>query len=91
LALDARGVALLGSRAADAGLTDAREALALVAALPARQRAVLTLQVSGRGYREIAARLRMTERTVERHVLRARAAVRCADGAPPDAARRVAA
>jgi hypothetical protein len=65
LALDARGVALLGSRAADAGLTDAREALALVAALPARQRAVLTLQVSGRGYREIAARLRMTERTVE--------------------------
>jgi DNA-directed RNA polymerase specialized sigma24 family protein len=34
-------------------------------------------------YRQIAARLRMTERTVERRLLGARAAVRRADAAPP--------
>lgn len=57
----------------------ARHALELVAALPPRKRAVLALQVSGHSYREIADRLAMTERTVERQVLRARAAVRRAD------------
>jgi RNA polymerase sigma factor (sigma-70 family) len=60
---------------------DAREALALVAALPARKRAVLALQVSGHSYREIAAALGMTERTVERQLLRARATVRRTRGA----------
>src|SRR4051794_4397607 len=39
--------------------------------LPARTRAVPTLQVSGHSYGEIAARLQMSERTVERQLLRA--------------------
>jgi DNA-directed RNA polymerase specialized sigma24 family protein len=47
-----------------------------VAALPIRKRAALTLQVSGHSHREIAARLEMTERTVERQIRRGRAAVR---------------
>jgi DNA-directed RNA polymerase specialized sigma24 family protein len=44
--------------------------------LPARTRAVLTLQVIGCSYGEIAAELRMSWRTVERELLRAHAAVR---------------
>jgi DNA-directed RNA polymerase specialized sigma24 family protein len=58
---------------------------ALVAALPIRKRAALTLQVSGHSHREIAARLDMTERTVERQIRRGRAAVRRAHiaDAPP--------
>ena len=55
---------------------EARDALAHVAGLPARKRAVLTLHVSGHSYGEIAAELHMTPRTVERQLLRARAAVR---------------
>jgi RNA polymerase sigma factor (sigma-70 family) len=55
---------------------EACDALALLAALPPRRRAVLTLQVSGHSYREIAAELGMSQRTVERQLLRARAAVR---------------
>jgi RNA polymerase sigma factor (sigma-70 family) len=55
---------------------DAREALERLAALPPRKRTVLTLQVSGCSYAEIARELHMTSRTVERQVLRARAAVR---------------
>jgi DNA-directed RNA polymerase specialized sigma24 family protein len=37
---------------------------------------VLTLQIAGYRYREIGEQLQMTPRTVERQVLRARAAVR---------------
>ena len=55
-----------------------RDALVNLAALPARKRAVLTLQVSGHSYGEIAAELGMSPRTVERQMLRARAAVRYA-------------
>jgi RNA polymerase sigma factor (sigma-70 family) len=55
---------------------EARDALAHLAALPARKRAVLTLRVSGHSYAEIAAELCMSQRTVERQLLRARAAVR---------------
>jgi DNA-binding NarL/FixJ family response regulator len=61
---------------------EAREAFGLVAALPPRKRAVLTLQVSGHSYGETAARLGMIERTVERQLLRARAAVRRANADP---------
>jgi DNA-directed RNA polymerase specialized sigma24 family protein len=46
--------------------------------LPARKRVVLTLQVLGHSYGEIAAGLGMGQRTVERQLLRARAAVRSA-------------
>jgi DNA-directed RNA polymerase specialized sigma24 family protein len=56
---------------------DARDALGHLAALPTRKRAVLTLQVSGHSYGEIAAELGMKQRTVGR-LLRARAAVRYA-------------
>jgi RNA polymerase sigma factor (sigma-70 family) len=55
---------------------EARDALRHLVALPVRKRAVLTLQVSGHSYGEIAAELRMSPRTVERQLLRARAAVR---------------
>jgi DNA-directed RNA polymerase specialized sigma24 family protein len=53
----------------------------LVAGRPASgsdspQRAVLTLRVPGHSYRETAARLGISERTVERQLLRARRAVR---------------
>jgi RNA polymerase sigma factor (sigma-70 family) len=54
----------------------AADALRVLAGLPARKRSVLSLQVSGYSCREIAARLQMTPRTVEREVLRARAAAR---------------
>jgi DNA-directed RNA polymerase specialized sigma24 family protein len=40
----------------------------------------VTLQVSGHSYAEIAAELGMSPRTVERQLLRARAAVREATG-----------
>jgi RNA polymerase sigma factor (sigma-70 family) len=55
---------------------DAVEALRALAALPPRKRTVLALQVSGRSYQEIGRLLDMTPRTVERQVLRARAAAR---------------
>jgi RNA polymerase sigma factor (sigma-70 family) len=70
------------SAAAERALA-AREALAVLAALPARKRAVLTLQVSGHSYAEIAAALQMTHRTVERQLLRARARVRSCRGDEP--------
>jgi RNA polymerase sigma factor (sigma-70 family) len=57
---------------------EARDALAHVAALPARKRAVLALQVTGHSYGEIAAELGMSQRTVERQLVRGRAAVRVA-------------
>jgi DNA-directed RNA polymerase specialized sigma24 family protein len=47
----------------------------MFAALPPRKRAVLTLQVSGHSYREMAGEMQISERTIERQVLRARAAV----------------
>jgi DNA-directed RNA polymerase specialized sigma24 family protein len=60
--------------------------LANLAALPPRKRAVMTLRVSNHGYgeiaaelgmgQEIAAELGMGQRTVERQLVRARAAVR---------------
>jgi DNA-directed RNA polymerase specialized sigma24 family protein len=79
---DARA-AVAGARA-----VDAREALALVARLPVRTRSVLTLQVAGHSYAEIADALRMTHRTVERQLLRARAGVRSADRDAPAAPKR---
>jgi RNA polymerase sigma factor (sigma-70 family) len=56
----------------------AHEALSLVARLPVRKRAVLALQVAGHSYAEIADRLQMTHRTVERQLLRVGAGVRSA-------------
>jgi DNA-binding CsgD family transcriptional regulator len=50
-----------------------REALALVARLPVRQRAAVTLKVAGHSYAEIADRLRMTHRTVECQLMHGRA------------------
>jgi RNA polymerase sigma factor (sigma-70 family) len=83
LATHDRRFARTAARPADAGMpnepsagSEALEALYLLAALPARKRAVLTLQVAGYSYRETAARLSMSERTVERQLQRARAAVR---------------
>jgi RNA polymerase sigma factor (sigma-70 family) len=55
---------------------EAQEALERLAALPPRKRTVLALQVSGCTYAEIGRELHMTSRTVERQLLRARAAVR---------------
>ena len=66
--------------------TQAKEALRAVAALPDRRRAVLTLQIAGHSYREIGQELRMTPRTVERQLVRARAAVRRERDAPARAA-----
>jgi|tagenome__1003787_1003787.scaffolds.fasta_scaffold20749176_3 RNA polymerase sigma factor (sigma-70 family) len=54
---------------------EARHALGLVAGLAPRKRAVFALHISGHSYPEIVARLGMTERTVERQLRRARAAV----------------
>jgi DNA-directed RNA polymerase specialized sigma24 family protein len=62
------------------------DALGMVAALPARKRAVLTLHVAGHSYREMAVRLCMSERRVERQLLRARRAVRRANAEPSDRA-----
>lgn len=50
----------------------AREALRALAALPPRQRAYLTLIVSGHSYDEVARRHGVTSRTVNRQVGRAR-------------------
>jgi RNA polymerase sigma factor (sigma-70 family) len=55
---------------------EAASALRALAALPARKRAVLTMRVAGYSHREIGDHLQMTPRTVERQMLRARAAVR---------------
>jgi DNA-directed RNA polymerase specialized sigma24 family protein len=51
---------------------EVRDALALLAGLPVRKPTVLTLQVSWHTYAEIAARLDMTERTVQRSGKRTR-------------------
>ena len=51
------------------------QTLAHGAALGARTRAVLALQVSGHSYGEIASELGMSQRTVERQLLRVRLAV----------------
>jgi RNA polymerase sigma factor (sigma-70 family) len=53
-----------------------RERLAGIGALPERQQRVLWLQALGLSYAEIAQREGCTERTVERHLLRARQRVR---------------
>jgi RNA polymerase sigma factor (sigma-70 family) len=55
---------------------DTRAALQLVAALPARKRAVLGLRLGGYTHAEIAGALQMTPRTVQRQLTRARATVR---------------
>jgi RNA polymerase sigma factor (sigma-70 family) len=52
------------------------EALAAVAALPERQRTFLSLKVAGCSYDEIAQHLGVTWRTVDRRLVRARAALR---------------
>jgi RNA polymerase sigma factor (sigma-70 family) len=56
-----------------------RAGLEALAALPARQRAALTLRVSGHSHAEIAAALGMTARTVERQLGRARQRMRRVD------------
>ena len=79
---DRRLTALGAERSDDDGAArrsaqqEAREALAHLAGLPERKRAVLTLQVSGHSYGEMAAELGISHRTVERQLLRARATVR---------------
>ena len=50
-----------------ASTTEARDALEVLAGLPVHKRTVLTLQVSGHSYTEIAAP-DMTERTVQVHL-----------------------
>jgi RNA polymerase sigma factor (sigma-70 family) len=52
------------------------EALALVAALPERKRTFLALKVAGFSYDEIAAELGVSWLTVNRQLVRARAAIR---------------
>jgi RNA polymerase sigma factor (sigma-70 family) len=52
--------------------TDARDALRALAALPHRQRAYLTLLVTGHSYDEIAHRHHVTRTAVNRHLARAR-------------------
>ena len=56
----------------------AREALAAVAALPARQRRVLGLQVAGYSYAEIGERTGDSYRTVDRQMARARRSLQAA-------------
>lgn len=58
-----------------------RERLSELAALPARQRRLLWLHASGLSYAEMAAQEKCTRRTVERQLLRARAALRQDDRA----------
>jgi len=53
----------------------ARDALAAVAALPARQRRVLGLHVGGYSYAEIGTRTGDSYRTVDRQMTRARRAL----------------
>jgi len=53
-----------------------RERLNELATLPARQRRLLWLHASGLSYAEMAAHERCTHRTIERQLLRARAALR---------------
>lgn len=57
-------------------LAEQRHQLALTGLLPDRQRQVVWLCALGLSYREIAARLGWTERTVERQLSRARCRVR---------------
>jgi RNA polymerase sigma factor (sigma-70 family) len=52
------------------------EALTLLAALPERKRSFLTLKVAGFSYDEIAAELNVSWLTVNRQLVRARAALR---------------
>jgi RNA polymerase sigma factor (sigma-70 family) len=63
----------------------ALEALAVVAGLPERKRAFLTLKVAGYSYDEIAAKLGVSWLTVNRQLVRARAAVRHERGVDPPA------
>ena len=55
---------------------EALEALALLAALPERKRTFLALKVAGFSYDEIAAELGVSWLTVNRQLVRARAALR---------------
>jgi RNA polymerase sigma factor (sigma-70 family) len=55
---------------------EALEVLALLAGLPERKRAFLTARVAGYSYHEIAAELNVTWLTVNRQLVRARAALR---------------
>lgn len=55
---------------------EARAALGLVRALPPRKRAALGMQVAGYSHAEIGRALRMTPRTVDRQIQRARTIVR---------------
>jgi RNA polymerase sigma factor (sigma-70 family) len=57
---------------------EALEALALIAALPERKRTFLALKVAGYSYNELTAELNVSWLTVNRQLVRARAAVRAA-------------
>jgi RNA polymerase sigma factor (sigma-70 family) len=57
---------------------EALEALSLVAALPQRKRRFLAAKVAGYSYDEIAAQLGVSYTNVNRHLVRARSAVRAA-------------
>jgi len=58
----------------------AHEALEALASLPARQRRLLALKVAGFSYREIMAIERCSYTAVNRHLARARDAIRAAEG-----------
>jgi RNA polymerase sigma-70 factor (ECF subfamily) len=64
---------------------EALEALALVAALPDRKRAVLNLKIAGHSYDEIAEHLGVTHTNVNHQLARARAAMRVVRGDHPPA------
>jgi RNA polymerase sigma factor (sigma-70 family) len=57
---------------------EALEALAALAGLPDRKRVFLALKVAGYSYEEIAAQLGVSYTNVNRHLVRARSAVRAA-------------
>jgi DNA-directed RNA polymerase specialized sigma24 family protein len=57
---------------------EALEALSLVAALPQRKRRFLAAKVAGYSYDEIAGQLGVSYTNVNRHLVRARSAVRAA-------------
>ena len=64
----------------DGGRERAREALEALGALPERQRRLLALKAAGYSYTEIAARERISWRTVDRQLRRARARLAAGEG-----------
>jgi RNA polymerase sigma factor (sigma-70 family) len=77
--IEQRGERIVSSCSADAAEhVEARERLSHLMRLPVRQRRMLWLQGLGFSYEEIASREGCTERTVHRHVARARKSARAA-------------